>query len=251
MIDVVILGNGNVAVQLAKAIAKSPVCHLIQVYSRSIPNPFFTKNNMDITHHISTLKDASLYIIAISDDAISSFSEQLHLKNKLVVHTSGSVAMSDLNCQANKGVFYPLQSISKQKEISFKNIPICLEATQSKDLELLTKVAKSISDNVYYIDSEQRKSLHVAAVFVNNFTNHLYKIANDICDAHHVDFNILKPLITETVKKIEHLAPQDVQTGPAIREDRNTINEHLKLLTKHQQNIYNLLTDSIIKHKIQ
>jgi len=249
MIDVIILGNGNVATQLAKAFIKSKDINLVQIYARSSSNKYLTKKKIPITNSIKSIKNADLYIIAISDDAINGFSEKLNFKNKLVVHTSGSVSINDLKYNANKGVFYPLQSISKNKKISFKKIPICLEAENKKDYKLLEKVANSISKKVYHINSEQRKSLHVAAVFVNNFTNHLYKIGKDICDEHKVDFEILKPLISETAKKITKLSPLQVQTGPAVRNDDKTIKKHLKLLSKKQQNIYTLLTNSIKESK--
>jgi len=248
MIDVVILGNGNVATQLAKVFYKTKEVNLVQVYSRSTPSKFTLKNNIPTTNKITNLKIAQIYIIAISDDAISEFSKQLDFKDKLVVHTSGSVALNDLQCKANKGIFYPLQSISKNKKISFKNIPLCIEATNKKDYKLLEELAKTISKKVYQINSEQRKSLHVAAVFVNNFTNHLYKIGNDICDEHKVGFEILKPLILETAKKIKHLSPNNSQTGPAKRNDQKTIKKHLEMLNKEQQEIYILLTNSIIKN---
>ncbi len=249
MIEVIIFGNGNVATQLAKAFFKAKNIRLVQVYSRSKPNEFFIKNKIDTTNNLNKVKQAAIYIIAISDDAIATFSKKLNFTNKLIVHTSGSKSINELNCNARKGIFYPLQSISKNKKISFKNIPICLEAENKSDYLLLEKLALSISKKVYPINSEQRKSLHVAAVFVNNFTNHLYKIGKDICDTHQVDFDILKPLIVETAKKIKHLTPQEAQTGPAVRGDKKTIENHLKLLDKKQREIYTLITESIIESK--
>ncbi len=246
MIKVVILGGGNVAIQLAKAFLKAKNILLVQQYSRHNRTSFFIDNHIPTTQNLANLIDADLYIIAISDDAIANFSKKLILKNKLVVHTSGSVAMLDLQCNANKGVFYPLQSLSKQKKINFKKVPICIEAENKADFKLLKTVAKTISKKIYAIDSEQRKSLHVAAVFVNNFVNHLYKIGNDICDAKKVDFEILKPLIKETAKKITLLSPKEAQTGPAKRQDKKTIQNHLDLLTEKQQKIYTLLTNSIM-----
>lgn len=249
MIDVIIFGNGNVASQLTKAFYKAKNCNLVQIYTRSKPNKFTIKKNIPFTNVISKIKNAEIYIIAISDDAISEFSKQLNFQNKLVVHTSGSVSINDLKCNANKGVFYPLQTISKHKKINFNSIPLCLETENQNDFILLEKLAKSISKNVYKINSEQRKSLHVAAVFVNNFTNHLYKIANDICNEHQVDFNVLKPLIKETAKKITHLSPIEAQTGPAIRNDVKTIKKHLSMLDNKQQEIYSILTKSIQETK--
>lgn len=247
MIKVVILGNGNVATHLAKAFLKSKKVVLTQVYSRKNNNGFFRKKKIDITHDLSALKNADVYIIAISDDYISSFSKQLILKDKLVVHTSGSVAMNDLQCEARKGIFYPLQTISKKGKLNFKNVPICLETEYETDYLLLEKLAKSISKNVYKINSEQRKNLHVAAVFVNNFVNHLYQIGSEICTDKNVPFNILKPLINETAKKIKYLSPKEAQTGPAKRNDEKTMEKHLGLLNKEQQKIYELLSNSIKK----
>lgn len=245
MIKVVLIGSGNVATHLVKAFLKINTIEVVQVYSRQKTNKFFLKKNIEITQSLTNLKNADLYIISISDDAIAEFSEQLFLKDKLVVHTSGSVAMNDLKCTANRGVFYPLQTISKQKKIDFLNIPICLETENEKDYKLLESLANKISKKVYKIDSEQRKNLHVAAVFVNNFVNHLYSIGNDICNKNNVPFEILKPLIKETSVKIKNLSPKESQTGPAKRSDKQTISKHLALLTKNQQKIYTLLTESI------
>ncbi|MCF6350306.1 MAG: DUF2520 domain-containing protein [Flavobacteriaceae bacterium] len=245
MIKVVILGSGNVAIHLTKAFLKSKKIKVIQVYSRKNNPIFFIKKNIEITNQLNKLKDATLYIIAISDDSISRFSKQLNLNNKLVVHTSGSMALQDLQCNARKGVFYPLQTLSKNAKVSFKKIPICLESENEKDYKLLEKIANSISTKVYKVNSEQRKYLHLAAVFVNNFTNHLYKIGHDICTEKEVSFAILKPLIQETAKKIKHLSPSKAQTGPAKRKDIKTIKNHLNLLNKKQQEIYKLLTKSI------
>lgn len=249
MIKVVLLGSGNVATHLAKAFLKSNNIKLVQVYSRKNIPDFFIKKSIEITHDLSQVKNADLYIIAISDDSISTFSKQLNLNNKLVVHTSGSVAMDSLQCNTRKGVFYPLQTLSKGAKIKFKEIPICLESENKNDYKLLEQVAKSISKKVYNINSEQRKHLHLAAVFVNNFTNHLYKIGNDICTEKEVSFKILKPLIQETAKKIKYLSPDKAQTGPAKRNDKKTIKKHLELLNKEQKEIYNLLSKSISNQK--
>ena len=133
-----------------------------------------------------------------------------------------------------------LQTFSKDKEIDFSEIPFCLEAENEKDYNLLKTLALSIGQKVYSISSKQRKTIHVAAVFVNNFTNHLYKIGNDICKQNNVPFEILLPLIKETSLKIEQLEPKNAQTGPAIRKDKKTINNHLNLLNDDQQEIYKI-----------
>jgi len=183
----------------------------------------------------------------VSDNAISSLSSKLNLKDKLVVHTSGSVSMNELQSTSNKGVFYALQSFSKEQEVDFSTIPICIEAESKKDLDLLEILAKSISKKIYHINSNQRKSLHVAAVFVNNFTNHLYHIGNEICEENKIPFKILQPIIQETATKIVTLSPFEAQTGPAKRNDTETIKKHKAMLTANQQEIYTLLTKSIYK----
>jgi predicted short-subunit dehydrogenase-like oxidoreductase (DUF2520 family) len=146
-------------------------------------------------------------------------------------------------------VFYPLQTFTKGKRLAYDQIPFCLEAENEDDYILLTALAQSVSPAVYRISEDQRKALHVAAVFVCNFTNHLYQIGNDLCDEHQVPFAILQPLIAETAAKIETLTPQQAQTGPALRGDTATLNRHLAALTDAtQKQLYQLLTKSIIDH---
>ena len=139
-----------------------------------------------------------------------------------------------------------MQTFTKNKVVDFSSIPICLESENATDFQLLDKVAKSISNSVFAINTEQRKALHVAAVFVNNFTNHLYQIGNEICDENHVPFDILKPLIAETANKIMTLSPLDAQTGPAKRNDKVTIDAHEQFISNENQlTIYKILTQSI------
>ena len=247
MISITIIGSGNVAQHLIKAISKSDALEICQVVARNPDSLHQIIEKDKIISDISLLKDSDLYIISVSDDAIASVSNSLFLKDKLVAHTSGSVAMEDLSDANRKAVFYPLQTLSKKKEVNFKEVPLCIEAQNEADLKLLNEVAKNISDKVFEVNSEQRKSLHVAAVFVSNFVNHLYKIGSDICDEHNVPFEILKPLILETAKKVQVLAPDDAQTGPAKRNDTSTINKHLTILSdENQKDIYKILTKSII-----
>jgi predicted short-subunit dehydrogenase-like oxidoreductase (DUF2520 family) len=227
MISVLIIGNGNVASHLVKAFLKVDAFHVTQLNSRQLDN----------------IPKATITILAVSDDAIAVVSAKV--KNPLVVHTSGSFPLEGLKNTTRKGVFYMLQTFSKEKEVDFTTVPFCLEAENKEDYLLLETVAKAIGVKIYTINSEQRKALHVAAVFVNNFTNHLYKIGNDICEEHQVPFEILHPLIQETSEKIKTLSPEKAQTGPAIRHDDKTIENHLELLEKKQQTIYKLITQSI------
>ncbi|MGG6232034.1 Rossmann-like and DUF2520 domain-containing protein [Tenacibaculum sp. SDUM215027] len=245
MIKVAIIGGGNVATHLANAFSKTNEVSLVQVYARNIEQVEHLKEVTSITNSIELLTKADVYIIAVSDDAIGDVSRKIEQKNGLVVHTSGSVAMQSLQNTGRKGIFYLLQSFSKDKEVNFDEIPFCLEAENEVDLQLLENLAKSIGKKIYRINSEQRKRLHVAAVFVNNFTNHMYKIGADICNEYQVPFEVLQPLIKETAQKITELTPDAAQTGPAKRNDQKTIQDHLALLNAEQQKIYKLITKSI------
>ena len=246
MIKISLIGSGNVAQHLINAFTKNEHIELVQVFSRKKESLENLLDSDKIITTFSELKEADLYIISITDDAISEVSAQLPFQDKLVVHTSGTVSIESLNSKNRKGVFYPLQTFSKDKKVDFSVIPICLEAKNEADYRLLEKVATSISNAVFSISSEQRKALHVSAVFVNNFTNHLYQIGQEICSEHQVPFEILKPLIQETSEKIKTLNPSEAQTGPAKRNDQNTIDAHLAYLTdENQKNIYKILTQSI------
>jgi len=249
MIKITIIGSGNVAQHLIDAFAKSKAIEIIQVFSRSQNPIIFNLDSGKITNDWNNLKEADLYIIAVSDDAIATVSSQLPFENRLVVHTSGSAPLTSLNDKNRKGVFYPLQTFTKGKDVNFKTIPLCLESQFEKDYAILEKVASSISDNIYPINSHQRKALHVAAVFVNNFTNYLYQLGNDICMENNVSFDILKPLILETAEKLLTLSPKDAQTGPAKRNDISTIKAHESFLSnENQSTIYKILTQSIQNH---
>ena len=247
MIKIAIIGGGNVATHLAKAFSKTKEVSLIQMYARNIEQINHFKHDISITNSLDLLMDADVYIIAIADDAIADVSLKIDKKNSLIVHTSGSVSLKALKNNGRKGVFYLLQSFSKNKKVNFDEIPLCLEAENDEDLNTLKKIAKAIGTKIYTINSVQRKRLHVAAVFVNNFTNYMYKIGNDICEKHDISFEILHPLIKETAKKITTLSPEKAQTGPAKRNDQKTISNHLELLTSAQQEIYQLITKSIQK----
>lgn len=246
MIRITIIGSGNVAQHLIKAFTKSELVEIVQVYARKKEALSSLIEFDKITSDFEELQESFLYIIAVSDKAIADVSKQLPFQNRIVVHTSGAASLDVLDTKNRKGVFYPLQTFSKNKEIDFSIIPLCLEAENTFDFRVLETVAKSISNAVFAINSDQRKALHVAAVFVNNFTNHLYHIGQEICEEHQVPFEILRPLIQETAEKINTLNPVDAQTGPAKRNDLVTIDAHLAYLTsENQKNIYKLITQSI------
>ncbi|MDW8848836.1 DUF2520 domain-containing protein [Flavobacterium sp. MMLR14_040] len=246
MIKITLIGSGNVAQHLIKAFAKTELVEIAQVFSRKKETLASLIEFDKIVDDFQDLKEADLYIIAVTDNAIAEVSAKLPFINQLVVHTSGTASIETLDDKNRKGVFYPLQTFSKNKDVDFSVIPICLEAENTFDFRVLDTVAKSISKAVFPINSEQRKALHVAAVFVNNFTNHLYQIGQEICEENKVPFEILKPLIQETADKINTLNPTEAQTGPAKRSDSTTIEAHLEYLTnENQKNIYKILTQSI------
>lgn len=247
MIRIVIIGSGNVAQHLISAFNKSKDVEVIQVFSRKNDLDPFLFPSKKVISDITLLKDADLYIISVTDGAIAEVSENIFFNNRLVVHTSGTTSMEILNDKNRKGVFYPLQTFTKGKEVDFNEIPICLETQNDEDYILLEKVAQSISKKAIKISSEQRKAIHVSAVFVCNFVNHLYQIGNEICTENNIPFEILYPLIEETASKIKNLSPVEAQTGPAKRNDTITINSHLNFLSNETyKEIYKLLTKSII-----
>ncbi|MHA3787935.1 Rossmann-like and DUF2520 domain-containing protein [Flavobacterium hauense] len=246
MLKVVVIGSGNVAQHLINAFSKSEDIIIVQAFARD-PEKLQHLLPVDrITNSYDELAEADVYIISVTDDAIEEVSSQFSFKGKLVVHTSGSSPINKLNSRNRRGVFYPLQTFSKNKAVDFKQIPLCLESEHQEDYVILEQLAKSISLLTYSISSYQRQALHVAAVFVNNFTNNLYALGNDICTANNIPFEIMKPLILETATKIKTLSPVEAQTGPAKRNDIETIQRHLDFITDPmQKDIYTLLTQSI------
>jgi len=246
MIRVVLLGFGHVGSNLFNSLDECQKASVIQIFTRNKIDNNDCPKVVECITKIEDLKEADVYIIAIPDDAISSFSDSLPFKNKLVVHTSGSVPMTKLSAQHRKGVFYPLQSFTKSHVVSFAEIPICIEAEDSQDLALLRKLGEAISEKVIEISSEERQKLHLAAVFVNNFVNHIYHISESYLEENKIPFDLLKPLIKETARKIESLAPSEAQTGPARRNDLKTIEKHLHLLEDSPyKTLYKQLTEAI------
>ncbi|MBI6119070.1 Rossmann-like and DUF2520 domain-containing protein [Salegentibacter maritimus] len=245
MLEVVILGTGNVASHLFKAFSEKENIDVIQVYNHNKESLKSFSNLTNTTTNIQQLKKADFYFIAIKDDVIAEIAQQLNKYKGIILHTSGAVGINRLKHTANYGIFYPLQSFSRNTTIDFTEIPICIEANSAENLEKIKTLALTISKDVREVNSEQRKALHVAAVFINNFSNHLYAIGAEICNEHAVDFSILKPLISETASKIQTLSPYEAQTGPALRNDHKTIETHLAILSNKHKNLYREITQSI------
>lgn len=247
--DVVIIGSGNVATVLGKKI-KAAGHDILQVAGRNeqtcaelavLLNCEFTINWNFINRH------ADLYIVAVSDAALPALHEQLQLDKKLVVHTAGAVTKEVLQkVSVNYGVLYPLQSLRKAKE-PLPEIPFLVDANSYDAIALLKEFAETIATNVQVADDDARKKIHLAAVLVNNFTNHLYALADKYCAGEHLDFNLLLPLIEETADRIKTNSPQTVQTGPAVRGDKATLQTHLDMLNEHPQlkELYRIFSESI------
>lgn len=254
-ISISIIGAGNLATQLGLALRKEGYS-IAEVYSRSKKNANQLSKKLKAKPIIDLKKlskEATIYIIAVKDDAIASVAKQLKLKDQIVVHTSGSVSIAALKpCSKNIGVFYPLQTFSKEKEADFRTIPICIEGNNKYSASTLEYFAKSISSNVKNIDSLQRKKIHLAAVIACNFSNHLFAIAEDLLKKEKLSLDLLRPLIAETAEKVMEESPKKNQTGPASRNDKKTMEEHLKLLSddKDLQKLYSLLSKSILNRKL-
>ena len=246
MIQVVILGTGNVATHLFRAFSQAPGIRVKQIYNHDSKSLVPFENQVSTTTSIKDLETADLFLLALKDDAISQYGEKLKACSGLVAHTSGAVSLEALKGPVRTGVFYPLQTFTKDLEVNYSSIPFCLESSDPKDMHLLQEVAMSLSAPAYEIDSHQRKQLHLSAVFVCNFVNYLYTVGQDLCEKHHIPFKILEPLIMETAQKIQQAPPRNVQTGPARRGDNNTIQAHLDLLKNPDHiAIYELLTRAI------
>lgn len=249
MIKIILLGAGNVGHHLSKAFDKSTEIDLVQWYSRDNSKVSYNDIDTEIINDLSKIKSADIYVISISDSYVGKISEKLNVSEKLVVHTSGSLDLSIIDKKNRRGVFYPLQTLSKNKEIELAKVPICIESENNKDLVLLETISKYIGCKTYKIDYNERKILHLAAIFSNNFVNHMFTIAKEILDDKNLDFNILKPLINETVDKIHKLDPENAQTGPAIRNNNEIILNHVKTLKKDDhKKLYELMT-KLIKDK--
>jgi predicted short-subunit dehydrogenase-like oxidoreductase (DUF2520 family) len=245
MISITILGTGNVAQNLFEAFLLTDGVEVLQVVGRATDRMDFFKNRTTLASYEVELAPTNIYIIAVTDDAISEVSDRI-VTTGLVVHTSGAVALSVLETHKRQGVFYPLQTFTKGRILDFSKIPLCIESTNENDLKLLYRLGKAISSNVVPIASDKRRLLHVSAVFANNFTNYMYTIGAELCKENQLDFSLLKPLISETAEKLDFLDPFVAQTGPARRGDLQTLHTHLsQLKSKKHREIYTLLSNSI------
>ncbi len=253
-----LIGAGRVATHLGRVLLKRGH-EIVQVYSRDVNHAEALASGIsaDAVSEIAQLNTyIDLAIIAVSDQAISQVIEQLSnvLNDVLIVHTSGSTNLSVLTqYHSRSGVFYPLQTFSFERDVDWANTPLFIEASSEQGSQLLNTLAGQISQRVYLYSSEQRLSLHLAAVFACNFSNYCYDMAKQVVDAKQVDFSLLYPLILETAKKATAHDPRQVQTGPAMRGDQNILNMHQQMLVDSDredlQQCYQMMSEQISKRQ--
>lgn len=227
-----VIGSGNVATHLLRAL--TGLADVRQVIPRSLEG---------------LRPDADIRLICVSDSAIREVAERLPASDAVTAHTSGATPLSAIaDIHTRCGVFYPLQTFSKDTELEYSDIPFLIEGSDAATTSLLSEVASLISRDVREADSEMRQKIHVASVFACNFTNHLWTLADEYMEKEGLDFKILLPLIRESYRKIRDHRPGDVQTGPASRKDYPTIDRHLAALGQYHEmkEIYRILSSSII-----
>ena len=247
-----IIGGGNVAFQLARSFFSKGYT-ISGIYNRTPKKAVQIAKLVDSAgvNSISELSPESIMILAISDDGIEKVGQMIYQEfgSKVnLLHTSGVHDTEILPSQVeNKGVLWPVQSITREDHFTFDQIPLCINASNPKFLDTVKSMANDISNCVYHLDGQRKEIAHLAAVFANNFSNHLYHIAEKICDENQIDFEILKPLIINSTQKLTKESPKNLQTGPARRGDFDTIEKHLNLIdSKKLKHLYFLISESII-----
>lgn len=249
---VAIIGGGNVAQHLIRQVTGAGH-KLVQIYNRTLSAIDQSSDGSEAlkTDNILQLTlDADIYIVCVKDAAIELLAKDISLNDKLIVHTSGTTSMHKLKgCSSQYGIFYPLQSFSKNLEVNFKEIPIIIEASNDEATTKLYSFAKSISDKVIYLNEVQRIPIHIGGVLVNNFVNHLFCLTEAYLKSQQLEFELLKPLIHQTIEKLKFGNPVEMQTGPAVRGDNATIESHLNFLQSNKElyDIYKLMTESILR----
>ena len=247
MLKVIVLGSGNVGSHLVNLFNDSSQIDLVQWYSRSE----ISHKKIEVVNNIDFLKEADVYIICVSDNAIKELSSKFTFKNKLVVHTSGSTPFQIISEQNKRGVFYPLQTFSYDSNLSFKQIPILIEANSKINLSKIKKLADIFSKKVYKMNSSKRLVCHLSATIANNFSNHMIVSAEKILEENKINKSIIKPLIFETFNKLNKMSAKDAQTGPALRNDYITIEKHVKQLVNSDfLDLYKEVTKNIKSNEL-
>lgn len=241
------MGSGNLAWNLSKSLQKAGVS-IVQVYSQKLENAELLAKDLNcrFTNDTTCIKEADIYISALKDSIGEIVWSKIDFKGKLLIHTSGSLDLNVLKSHSqNIGVIYPLMTLSKNRIVDFYNVPILIEANSIANLNLIESIAKAISNTVLRATSQQRAKMHLAAVWANNFSNHMFAVANKIAEENHIPFEFLLPLIDETTKKIHEMSPLKAQTGPAIRYDQNIIDKQIAECPTQFQNLYRIISESI------
>jgi predicted short-subunit dehydrogenase-like oxidoreductase (DUF2520 family) len=250
--EISLVGSGNVATHLAVALKREGF-HIHEIASTNIDHAreLAEKVKADAVEQVSMLNPmVDLIIVAVSDSAIPQVARELPATSAAVVHTAGSIGMDIFNRFTNHGVLYPFQTFSKQKEVDFSHLPILIEAKNTLVCDILNHVALQLSNKVTYATSAQRKQLHLAAVFACNFVNNMYAVSYQLMEQCELPFEILLPLIEETVNKVKTMAPLAAQTGPAQRNDHQVMEMHMEALESPRlREIYKLLSQNIIEMK--
>jgi len=249
--NVVFVGAGRLATQLAKALhAKGHT--IVAVYSRTLTSATALASVVGgfPTDSIAALPlEADAFIIAVKDGALPTLVPQLAQGRAAqpMFHTAGSMSMQVLSALRHHGVIYPMQTFSKERDVDFSHLPFFIEANDEQALQVATELATSVSDNVRQMSSDDRRYLHLAAVFACNFSNHCYSLAANILEHHGVPFSVLLPLIAETSQKVLTMHPREAQTGPAVRYDENVIAAQMQLLDGQplMQQVYEVMSQSI------
>ena len=252
--SITFIGAGNLAWHLAPAFDNCGYM-VKEVFSRNSKHAEELTDRLYQAEVKATLdfsaSQSQIFVIAVSDGAIRSVAQEIVLPDEaLLIHTSGSMPMDDLNFAAalSIGVFYPLQSFTKTRKADFRGLPIFVEASDEKTEELLFEMGRALEGNIQKMESAQRASLHLAAVFASNFTNHMITLANQVATENELNPEWLKPLIKETIEKSLYNGPLLAQTGPAKRGDLETLDRHLALLKEDGKiaEIYRLISQHII-----
>lgn len=244
---VTIVGTGALAKNLFRAIENSNGAIVQGVLGRNAKSLIDFKSTNTSTDFSAPIR-SDIVLLAVSDPALKEVYLQLKSNNSIFAHCAGSVPLSVFENTNNTGVFYPLQTFNNKSTVSLSQVPIGIESDDEYTFEQLEKLAKGISSLVIPLPSEKRKQLHLAAVFANNFSNHLFSIAQEICLNNGLSVDLLAPLIEQTSKNVCSFTASEIQSGPAKRNDQKRIQEHLQLLNdpSHKE-IYQLLSDAIQK----
>lgn len=247
-----VVGTGNVAYHLCKSLENSG--HSVSVVSsRTLKKAaeFCAKlyEAKPINHLDFSAFKTDIIFLAVKDEAIEECSKKIVAKNDcLLVHLSGSKCLNEMVCEYEKAVFYPLMSFSKQSSVSWKEIYIFIECNSDSVFSKLSALAQSLGSKTKKINADEKKALHIAAVFAQNFGNHMLKIASDICQAEGIPFSTLKPLIEQGVQKCFLIGPEQSQTGPAVRNDQSTLDDHFNFLEGNPelQKLYRVISEHIV-----